>query len=355
MQRPLVTMERRRPDADVLVVTSGWPTDENETYCIFVSRQVDSLAALGVHADVLFVRGYRSALAYPLTAIRLMRWSLGRRHRYRLVHAQGGEAALAARFYWRAPLLVSYLGTDLLGFAYDDGKVARKRRLRTAMIRQHSRLASATITQSAEMEDTLPASARPRNTVLSNGVDVDLFAPAVREDARRELGWDEHARIALFAANPAVALKRFRLAEAAVDHARRDLPDLELKVACGQPPDRIPLFMNAADCLIFTSASEGSPNVVKEAMLCNLPVVSTPVADVPEMLAGVTPSYLCDSELALSKALVECLREPRRSNGRTAASPRFDGRIVAEALVARYEALAPGVEGTTSRLAGAGG
>src|SRR5262249_35068599 len=138
MGRALVTMEREHPDADVLVVTSGWPTEENETYCIFVRRQVDALAALGIETDVMFIRGNRSPLAYPTAAARLALWSLGRRARYRLVHAQGGEAALAAAFYVRAPLLVTYLGTDVFGTQRNDGIVPLKHRLRRGMIRQHS-------------------------------------------------------------------------------------------------------------------------------------------------------------------------------------------------------------------------
>jgi glycosyltransferase involved in cell wall biosynthesis len=355
MKRPLVTIERDLPAADVLVVTSGWPNDDNETHCVFVKRQVDDLAALGLDADVLFIRGYRSALAYPLTAARLLRWSLSSGRRYRLVHAHGGEAAIAARFYWRAPLLVSYLGTDLLGWEREDGKVPLRHRLRRRMIRQYSRLARATITQSTQMAETLPVRSQARNTVLSNGVDTRLFAPADRSAARQELGWDEDARIALFAANPDVALKRFRLARAAVDHARHRLDKVELRVAYGLPPDRVPLMMNAADCLLFTSSSEGSPNVVKEALLCNLPVVSTRVADVPEMLVGVAPSYLCDSELDLAEALVECLREPRRSNGREAAARRFEARAVAETVFATYGRLAPSLDLTPSSLMRASG
>jgi glycosyltransferase involved in cell wall biosynthesis len=355
MNRPLVTLERDHPAADVLVVTSGWPNVDNEAHCVFVKRQVDALAVLGLDVDVLFIRGYRSDLAYPVAAARLMWWSLVARRRYRLVHAHGGEAAIASRFYLRAPLLVSYLGTDLLGWERNDGKVPLRHRIRRMMIRQHSRLARATITQSVEMAETLPARSQARNTVLSNGVDVHLFAPSDRALARQELGWDEATPIALFAANPDVALKRYRLASAAVDRARRRLPSIELKVAYGQPPDLIPVMMNAADCLLFTSSSEGSPNVVKEALLCNLPVVATPVADVPEMLAGVVPSYVCDNEVELAEALVECLRERRRGNGREAAAHRFDAEMVAETVLATYERIAPGLEASVSNLVGDSG
>jgi glycosyltransferase involved in cell wall biosynthesis len=102
--------------------------------------------------------------------------------------------------------------------------------------------------------------------------------------------------------------------------------------------------MNAADCLLHTSSSEGSPNVVKEALMCNLPVVATPAGDVAELIDGVLPSFLCEpSETALAEALVECLREPRRSNGRE-VSGRLDARIVADSLLALYKELAPELE-----------
>jgi teichuronic acid biosynthesis glycosyltransferase TuaC len=341
-KKPLLTFERNDTRADVLVVTSGWPNEEKKTYCVFIKRQMESLIERGLRCDVLFIRGYRSPLAYPLAAFRLFCWSLfGRPHQYRLVHAHGGEAALVAAFYRRAPLLVSYLGSDLLGAPRADGVVSLPGRIRRMLFRQHSRFTARTITKSHEMEAVLPRNVRARNTVLPNGVDTGLFQPVDRGAARRELGWEANARTVLFAADPRVPRKRYWLAEAAVERARRLLPDLQFQVAQGVSPDRVPLLMNAADCLLLTSSIEGSPNVVKEALMCNLPVVACPSGDVAELLDGVAPSYVCaPTETALSEALVECLREPRRSNGRE-ASGRLDARVVADALLAIYEELAP--------------
>ena len=75
--------------------------------------------------------------------------------------------------------------------------------------------------------------------------------------------------------------------------------------------------MNAADALLLTSKLEGSPNTVKEAMACNLPVVSTDVGDVRTRLENVTPSAVCTSEAELVDRLVEVLETGERSNGRT--------------------------------------
>jgi glycosyltransferase involved in cell wall biosynthesis len=350
-RRPLLTFEHEDPRAQVLVVTNGWPNEDNETYCIFIKRQMESLIERGLRCDVLFIRGYRSQLAYVRAAVRLAWWSLARRRSYELVHVHSGEAALSAGFYRRCPLLVSYLGDDLLGTPDAAGAISLPRRIRRTIIRQHTRLTARTITKSREMQAALPARIRDRNTVLPNGVDTDLFKPQDRAAARRELGWEADAPVALFAADPGVPRKRYWLAEAAVEQARSSLPALRLEVARGVTPDRMPLLMNAADCLLLTSTIEGSPNVVKEALMCNLPVVATPAGDVAELLDGVEPSYVCESsESALAEALVECLREPRRSNGRS-KSERLEEGVVANSLLDLYRELAPGLE-TTSRNAG---
>jgi glycosyltransferase involved in cell wall biosynthesis len=351
----LVTSERENPRADVLVVTSGWPHEDNSAYGIFIKRQTDSLIAKGLRCDVLFIRGYRSWLAYPLAALRLLSWSFSRKVRYRLIHAHGAEAASAAAFYRRAPLLVSYLGSDLLGRPRPDGSYSRPERIRRALLRRQSRLAAHTITKSREMESALPVGLRSRNSVLPNGVDTARFRPIDQATARRELGLPLEGRMALFAADPDIACKRYGLAAAAVDDARRKIQDLRLEVVRGVAPDRMPFLMNAADCLLLTSSTEGSPNVVKEALMCNLPVVATPAGDVAELLEGVTPSYVCEpTEAALAEALVECLESGRRSNGRE-VSGRLDARVVADSLLAIYKHIAPDIElDSSDRSAGSG-
>ncbi len=64
----LVAFVRTDPGADVLVVTNMWPEPDRPVYGIHVQRQVESLVRAGIRCDVLYVRGYRSALAYPLAA-----------------------------------------------------------------------------------------------------------------------------------------------------------------------------------------------------------------------------------------------------------------------------------------------
>jgi glycosyltransferase involved in cell wall biosynthesis len=76
-------------------------------------------------------------------------------------------------------------------------------------------------------------------------------------------------------------------------------------------------MLNAADCLLVTSLHEGSPNIVKEAMACNLPVVSVPCGDVVERLEKTYPGSIRPYDAAaLAGAIYEVLKTGRRSNGR---------------------------------------
>jgi glycosyltransferase involved in cell wall biosynthesis len=161
------------------------------------------------------------------------------------------------------------------------------------------------------------------------GVNMERFHPMPREHCRATLGWNLDAKIVLFNARTDPVGKRLDLAEAAFAHARREIPNLQLHVFRGKThPDEMPLYYGAADCLLMTSDYEGSPMVVKEAMACNLPVVSVDVGDVAARLAGVAPSAVVARDpAALGEALVDVLRMNCASNGREMAQDVSESAI----------------------------
>jgi glycosyltransferase involved in cell wall biosynthesis len=325
----------------VLIVTNMWPHSAHPAYGIFIKRQVDSLEALGLECEVLFVEGYRSRWAYTGAALKLLRLNFSRR-RPVLVHGHGGETALVVRWYVRGAVVASYCGDDLLGTPRADGTLTRGSRLRRFVLRRQARMMSATVTKSAEMAAALPRAVRRRNLVVPNGVDRNLFRPLPQDEARRELGWPSAERVVLFAADPKVERKRFWLADAACREAERATGPIRLEVAWGVAPAEMPRVMAAADCLLLTSAIEGSPNVVKEAVTCGLPVVATDVGDVAEVLSGVDPSWVCAAEpRPLAEALARCLSERERSNGWEQSAWLGEDEI-ATRLVALYDRIAPG-------------
>ncbi len=314
----LVEFVHRDPRADLLIVTNMWPDEAHPVYGIFVERQVQALLDAGLRCDVLYVRGYLSKATYPLAVLRFLWLNISARGRYRLTHVHAGETALVARFFAMRPMIATYHGDDMLGHRDDNGSIPFLSTIRAAVVRGHAYLFTATVTQSGEMHRRLRRWVRRRDTVIRCGVDATQFAPTDQREARRQLGWDDSERIVLFAATrPYDALKRLDLAQAAVAHGEAEVGPIRLVVAENVSPDTMPVMMNAADCLLLTSMSEGSPMVVKEALLCTLPVVATDVGDVRELLAGIAPSTVCRHDPSeLGAALTSVLKAKQRSNGR---------------------------------------
>ena len=155
--------------------------------------------------------------------------------------------------------------------------------------------------------------------VIPFGVDTDLFRPIPRDDAREQLGWDRDADVVLFPYPPSRAIKNYPLAESVVD---RVPGGVTLKTMSGVPYERVPLYMNASDAVLVTSRRESGPMVVKEATACDVPVVSTDVGFVADVLEGVEGSSVCSSHEQLVEGLEAALAADR---GRSSDRPDVMG------------------------------
>ncbi len=301
----------------VLVVTSMWPSAREPWRGRAVEAEVAALERLGVAVELDQIPAGESFRGYFCAGIRTVR---DRRStpRYDLIHAYYGHSGVIARLRRGAPIVLTYCGSDLNGVQREDGSWTWQSRAEVAIFRQLARMVDATITMTTAMETQLPPTCRARNRVIPSGVDLQRFRPFDREEARRRLGWPR-VPTALFVGDPRLALKNHRLARATCELARASLPSLRLQVAWGVPPEQIPVWMQAADVLLLTSHAEGSPNVIKEAMASMLPIVSTPVGDVPQRLAGVAGCFVRPPEpAALAAALLQAIAFGRSPQARRA-------------------------------------
>ncbi|WP_277555945.1 glycosyltransferase [Halobaculum limi] len=288
----------------------------------FFRQQRATLANLGVEETTMAVPGHhgyddgstesRSVTDYARFLPQVVRQSFGE---YDLVHANYGLTAPHALAQLRLPVVLSLWGTDLMGqYGWLTKACARH--------------ADAVIVMSERMAEELDQPCY----VIPHGVDLDVFKPMPTDEARAELGWAEGVHHVLFPYPPGRGVKDYPRAQRVVDRVR-DLIDgpVELHTVTGEPHERMPLYYNAADVLLLTSQREGSPNAVKEALACNLPVVSTDVGDVPERLAGVSLSRVATTDDDLVDGVATALEAGERSDGRAAAE-----RVGAEATGRRY-------------------
>jgi len=318
----------------VLMITSGWPQPGQPQTTHFIKRQAEFLRAAGVHVDVFHFKGERRPWNYALAWLRARRrLSFGR---YDVVHAQFGQSGLLA-LPKRLPLVVTYRGSDLLGIVGENGRNTRAGRILQWLTRMVARQADAVIVVSEHMKPHLPSSVHA--TVLPSGLDLTLFRPVPRDAARARLGLSPDRRLVLFAGNPAVPRKRYALAQRAVELLGQAVPT-ELVVAWGVPHVDMPYLMSACDALLFTSMQEGSPNVVKEALACDLPVVSVHVGDVAERLRGIDGCELCPDERpeTIAASLARVLERGERIAGR-ATVLHLDEHAQTAQLIALYHAV----------------
>jgi glycosyltransferase involved in cell wall biosynthesis len=173
--------------------------------------------------------------------------------------------------------------------------------------------------------------------VIPNGVDLDKFAPAPMMAARRALGWCTQGDILLFAGDPDEPRKNFTLARAVEAQLRLRGFDVQLQCMYGRAQTAVVQAMNASNVLLLPSFHEGSPNVVKEAMACSLPVVAAPVGDCAQRLRGCTPSAVVERTAgAFTDAAASVLAAGNRSNGRECVA-ELALPAVARRVIAVYE------------------
>jgi teichuronic acid biosynthesis glycosyltransferase TuaC len=317
MARAPATVQVRPGPAAAVRVLLVIPGDGCGATQIFSRRQADRLAGAGIETVCFHLRSRLSPFGLAGEWLRFR--AEARRFRPHLIHADYGTvtALFAALAAGGSPLIVTYRGSDLNRSRWEAGARWWLARLCSQLAALRARRI---VCVSRELRGRLWWR-RGRAVVLPSGVDDRTFRPEPRPAARARLGWPAGERVILFNAGRDPRNKRLDLAQAAVEAARHTWSDLRLEIMRGETePARVPLLMNASDCLLVTSDVEGSPCVVQEAMACALPVVSVEVGDVAERLEGVEPSRIVARDAAeIGRALAEITASPMRSNGPTKA------------------------------------
>jgi glycosyltransferase involved in cell wall biosynthesis len=314
----------------VITVIPGEPDGNG---MIFAKRQVDSLELAGVDIQRFFLASRTSPRMLWAEASRFRK--LVGDFQPDLVHAQYGTVtAMFCALSCRCPLVITYRGSDL-NHSPSNGLLLSGSQI---LLSQLAALRARKIICVSRALGEKLVFGRSKVAVVPNGVNLELFAPIDRRQARQELGWAPDKQIVLFNAGRHPKVKRLDRAEAVFREAAQHLDNLEFNVMRGDiPGDRIPLYLNAADCLLVTSEHEGSPNIVKEAMACRLPIVSVDVGDVRERLEGVEPGFVGHwNAQSLGCEVVRCLAATGRSTGRAKAALEVDEKLVVQTILDIY-------------------
>jgi teichuronic acid biosynthesis glycosyltransferase TuaC len=243
--------------------------------------------------------------------------------RWDIVHAHFGLSAWPSLAVGARARALTVHGTDVRH---------PRTRLATAAVLPFIDLLAAA---SAALASELPTrAARRRAQVLPCGVDIERFRPISRVAARTELGLAAAGPYLLFAADPARASKRYDRALALAGAAGAELLTLG-----GVEPERVPLWVNAANAVLVPSEREGFGLAVLEALACDVPVLATPVGVHAEALDGVAGALCAPFDLERWHGAVQphLQASDPRVQGRASAE-RFSAMAMAERVLAAWQA-----------------
>jgi teichuronic acid biosynthesis glycosyltransferase TuaC len=296
-------------DIHVVAVIPGPEQGNSMNFC---KRQVESLKEAGV-SIMPFYLSSRTSLPVLLRERKRFR-KMCSEFEPSVIHSQYGTVtALFCLLSSNASLLITFQGSDING----ANDVGRARRYLGILFSQLSALkAKRIICVSEPMKRKLWWN-RERAVVLPMGVDLNFYAPMSREAARKQLGWPNGEKTVLFNASRPI-VKRLDIAREVEKEIAKSAQNVTFCFLDGDVSrERMRLYLCAADVLLVCSDSEGSPVLVKEAMACNLPIVSSDAGDIASRIKNVSQCSIVAREPELmAEEILSILAAGSRSDGR---------------------------------------
>lgn len=278
----------------ILAVTNIYPTLQHPTAGTFVEQQIVGLRRIGLEVDLMIVNRAEGGMGSYFTMGEALRKRVTQ-FQPDVVHAMYG-GVLAERVTCvveERPVVVSFCGSDLMGERLSG--VFRSIVSECGVLASHiaARRAVGIVVKSRNLAEVLPASIdRSKVKIIPNGIDLERFRPLDQIDCRKKLGWNLDEFHVLFPATAGDPVKRLYLAQAAVEAANRSGLNAKMHQLRGVSHEEVPIWLNASNVVLLTSLSEGSPNVIKEALACDVPVVSVDVGDVRERICGIDGCHM---------------------------------------------------------------
>lgn len=309
----------------ILLVHSGNKVNSSAKYT-YVYAQGTALSELGHEVRYFAVsgkgwRGYlrnRKLLCHAIAEFKP-----------NIVHAHFGLCGLLANLQRQVPVITTFHGSDI-----NSPKIRPLARMAMWMSAHNIFISQKT------MHIMLGNTVSQKNTLLPCGI---TLPPSASELPNMSHVLEPCKKHVLFAGAFDNAVKDPNLAKQVISilNQQPDTPIqlLELK---GYTRDEVSALMYACDAFLMTSKTEGSPQVIKEAMVCGCPIVSVDVGDVAERTAGLEGCFVSNSRdpKELADLLSRALAYGKRTDGRKLiVNSGLTNDLVAQKLIQIYQNL----------------
>ena len=291
----------------------------------FILEQVDSLVKVGLVVDYFTIQG-KGFTGY-LKNYKSLKYKISE-FKPNIIHAHYGLSGLMANLQRSVPVVTTYHGSDI-----NNAKVFPFSKICTMLSAYNIFVSEKNLNKTQNLFGF--SHSKKKEVVIPCGVEIDLFKPMDKVEARMALGLDCEKKLILFAGAFSNRVKNATLAQQAIVMIG-DVKLLELK---GYTREQVVLLMNAVDCVLMTSFTEGSPQFIKEAMACNCPIVSVKVGDVSEVLEGVGGCFISSYEPTdVVNKLKQALEYKNKTEGRMRIFEReLDNESVTRRIFQVYE------------------
>jgi teichuronic acid biosynthesis glycosyltransferase TuaC len=237
----------------------------------FVKEQADSLKEkCDISLFKIIGKGYIGYLRnYPKLLATINKGN------YDIIHAHYGLCGLLANLQKKIPVITTFHGSDLY----------YKRNRFLSLIA--SRLSHYSILTNDSQIKLL--NLKINYSVIPCGIDLNVVKLLSKYECRKEMGYSKNDKLILFSSSFTRKIKNYSLAKEVVDLLDDDVQLIELD---GYTKQQVTKLLNACDLVLITSFNETGPLIVKEALACNTPVVSTDVGDVKKLITNIENCYL---------------------------------------------------------------
>ena len=273
----------------ILHITNNYPTQKNPDYGVFTKDQIDNLRQYGIENKLLFINAKENGIIEYFRAIKKIRYIY---KNYDLIHCFHGLTLIVTFFTtFNKPILISFLN-EIKYENFTNNIYTNKLYVFLYNAILKSKLVYAIF------KDKIPKKQQKTNRsfYLPNGVNLQNFHLLEKEDAFSFLKLDCKKRYILFVSskNKMRTQKRYDIFMSTIDILKKKYNEYNFEelIMSGVPRKDSIYYYNATSVHLLVSNYEGSPNSVKEAMSCNIPIVSTDVGNVKEMLSGATNCFI---------------------------------------------------------------
>ena len=326
----------------ILIVAS----DKGGYFAPFIEEQIAALQEIGVQVVRYAVTG-KGILGY-LRELPALKQMIGA-EQPDIVHAHYGLSGVLANLQRIVPVVTTYHGSDInvpqiLRFS----KIAMRLSAWNIFVSQQNVAIAFGCSDNSDRISDICKRLKQRSTLLPCGINLPKPWCEMQNQMFEQLTLNQwvhgilkkDVKHVLFAGAFDNAVKDSALAQATINQLSNEGIQVELIELKGYNRDQVTALMYNCHALLMTSKTEGSPQVVKEAMACGCPIVSVDVGDVAERTDGVEGCYVIPTRDP--KDIAQALRKAIDFEGRTNGRERIiamglSNEDVAEKLVTIYK------------------